>query len=68
MQNAGNGQGNSATEYFRLKNKWAEALQKRPDMVLETIIKQRKAFLWNQLKKDLVQVWLLSMCVIIFKG
>lgn len=27
MQNAGNGQGNSATEYFRLKNKCAEALQ-----------------------------------------
>ena len=51
MQNAGNRQGNSATEYFRLKNKWAGALQKRPDVVLETIIKQRNTFLWNQLKK-----------------
>ena len=69
MQNAGNRQGNSATEYFRLKNKWAGALQKRPDVVLETIIKQRNTFLWNQLKKDLVQqAWILSMCVIIFKG
>lgn len=39
MQNAGNGRGNLAsrkstdTEYFRLENQWAAALQKKPEVV-----------------------------------
>lgn len=51
MQNAGNCQEtqllkkNTVTEYFRLKNKWTAALQKKPDVVLETIMKERKDFL-----------------------